>query len=66
MTLALHALNLGEMEVDYSFLVWGTNQGTLTRIPTTCWLITGADKPILVDASFRSPEAVTAAVGFRA
>ncbi len=66
MPLAIHALNLGEMELDYSFFVWGTNQGTLMRIPTTCWLITGADKPILVDASFRSPEAVTEAVGFRA
>jgi glyoxylase-like metal-dependent hydrolase (beta-lactamase superfamily II) len=66
MPLAIHPLNLGEMELDYSFFVWGTNQGMPMRIPTTCWLITGAEKPILVDSSFRTPEAITEAAGIPA
>src|SRR5260370_37166381 len=54
MSLTIYPLNLGEVEVDFSFLVWQTNCGTPTYVPATAWLITGADKPILIDAGFRS------------
>lgn len=63
MTLAVHPLNLGEIEVDFSFIAWGTDPGTRVWIPATCYLITGAEAPIVVDASFRDPEAFTAASG---
>jgi glyoxylase-like metal-dependent hydrolase (beta-lactamase superfamily II) len=63
MTLAIHPLNLGEVEADFSFIAWGTKQGVRVWIPTTVWLITGAEKPILVDASFRDADAFTAASG---
>jgi N-acyl homoserine lactone hydrolase len=54
MSLAIHPLNLGELETDFSMLIWQTKCGTRTNIPSTSWLITGAEKPILVDTSFRS------------
>jgi N-acyl homoserine lactone hydrolase len=53
MSLAIHPLNLGELETDFSTLIWLTNRGTRTNVPSTSWLITGAEKPILVDTSFR-------------
>src|SRR5260370_37289389 len=54
MSLTIYPLNLGEEEVDFSFLVWQTNCGTPTYVPATAWLITGADKPILINAGFRT------------
>ncbi len=66
MALAIHPLNLGEVEVDYSFLVWQTNCGTPTYVPVTAWLITGTEKPVLVDAGFRSAEDVKAYSGLNA
>ncbi len=60
MALAVYPLNLGEVEVDFSFMVWQTKCGTPTYVPATAWLITGAEKPILVDAGFRSAEDVKA------
>ena len=53
MSLAIYPLNLGELETDFSTLIWLTNRGTRTNVPSTSWLITGAEKPILVDTSFR-------------
>ena len=53
MSLTIHPLNLGELETDFSTLIWLTNRGTRTNVPSTSWLITGAEKPILVDTSFR-------------
>jgi len=52
-SLAIHPLSLGELETDFSTLIWLTNRGTRTNVPSTSWLITGAEKPILVDTSFR-------------
>ncbi|GAC1547413.1 MAG: MBL fold metallo-hydrolase [Herpetosiphon sp.] len=66
MSLAIYPLLLGEVEVDFSFLVWQTKCGTPTYVPATAWLITGADKPILVDASFRTAKDVTAYSGLNA
>ena len=62
-TLAIHPLLLGEVEVDHSFLGWATDPGRRLWIPTTAYLLLGADAPILVDASFRDPDAFTAASG---
>ena len=56
MSLAIHPLHLGELETDFSMLIWQTKCGTRTYVPSTSWLITGAEKPILVDTSFRSVE----------
>lgn len=56
MTLSVHALSLGELELDQSFTVWQTGLGEKIWSPTTAWLILGAGKPILVDTSFRSVE----------
>ncbi len=66
MALAIYPLNLGEVEVDFSFLVWQTNCGNPTYVPATSWLITGADKPILVDSGFRAAEDVKAYSGLNA
>lgn len=66
MALAIHPLNLGEVEVDYSFAVWQTNCGTAIWVPATAWLITGSEKPILVDAGFRSAEDFKATTGLNA
>lgn len=66
MSLAIYPLQVGEVEVDFSFLVWQTNCGTPTYVPSTSWLITGADKPILVDTSYRSAEDVKAYSGLNA
>ena len=56
MSLSIYPMNLGDVEIDHSFLVWGTNQGTIATVPNFGYLILGADKPILVDTSFRSVE----------
>src|SRR5712691_10024001 len=66
MSLTIYPLNLGEVEVDFSFLVWQTNCGNPTYVPATAWLITGADKPMLVDAGFRSADDVKAYSGLNA
>lgn len=66
MSSAIHPLNLGEVQVDGSFVVWQTNCGEPMYVPATAWLITGAGKPILVDAGFRSAEDVTAYSGLAA
>ncbi|MFN8481843.1 MAG: N-acyl homoserine lactonase family protein [Anaerolineae bacterium] len=63
MSYTIHPINLGDIEIDYSFLVWGTNQGTKTWVPTTSYLILGADKPIFVDASFRNVSDLLASSG---
>ena len=62
-TLVIHPLLLGEVEVDHSFVGWATDPGRRLWIPTTAYLLLGADAPILVDASFRDPVAFTAASG---
>jgi len=56
MALSIHPLSVGDIELDASFLTWQTDCGTKVWAPTTVWLILGADKPILVDSSFRSVE----------
>jgi N-acyl homoserine lactone hydrolase len=62
-TLTVHPLLLGEVEVDHTFLMWGTEPGTRLWIPTTAYLVLGAAAPILVDASFRDAAEFTATSG---
>jgi N-acyl homoserine lactone hydrolase len=62
-SLTIQPLLLGEVEVDHSFVGWATDPGRRLWIPTTAYLLLGADAPILVDASFRDPVAFTAASG---
>jgi N-acyl homoserine lactone hydrolase len=62
-TLTIQPLLLGEVQVDHSFLGWSTEPGRKVWIPTTAYLLLGADAPILVDASFRDAPAFTAASG---
>jgi N-acyl homoserine lactone hydrolase len=66
MSLAIYPLHLGEVEVDFSFMIWQTKCGTPTYVPATAWLITGADKPIMVDSGFRSADDVKAYSGLNA
>ena len=54
MSLTIHPLDLGDLELDASFVTWQTDCGIRHWYPTTAWLVTGAEKPILVDSSFRS------------
>ena len=56
MALAVFPLNLGDIQLDSSFVNWQTDCGNPIWAPTTAWLITGSTKPILVDSSFRSVE----------
>jgi len=56
MHLSIHPLDLGDLEMDVSFVNWQTDCGTKSWFPTTAWLILGAERPILVDSSFRSVE----------
>ena len=50
-TLTIHPLLLGEVEVDHTFLMWASQPGRRLWIPTTSYLILGAQAPILVDAT---------------
>jgi N-acyl homoserine lactone hydrolase len=52
----IHPLDAGDMDLDSSFLSWQSGIGKSVLATTTAWLVLGADKPILVDTSFRSVE----------
>ena len=56
MSLSIYPLDLGDLELDVSFVNWQTGCGKKSWFPTTAWLIHGAERPILVDSSFRSVE----------
>ena len=61
--LTIHALDLGDIQLDSSFVNWQTDCGTPIWSPTTAWLVLGGDKPVLVDSSFRSAEDAAAQQG---
>lgn len=65
MSLSIHPVHLGETQVDFSMLVWGTNCGEKTWGPVLGWLILGGQKPILVDTGFRSAEDLSQVVPAR-
>ncbi len=54
--LSVYPLDMGDIQLDTSFVNWQSECGTPVWVPTTAWLITGAEKPILVDTSFRNIE----------
>ena len=59
MALTVYPLDMGDIELDTSFVNWQTGCGTPIWTPTTAWLISGGEKPVLVDSSFRAVEDAT-------
>jgi glyoxylase-like metal-dependent hydrolase (beta-lactamase superfamily II) len=56
MSLKIHPINLGNMQLDSSGLVMFRNPGEQVTIPVLGFLITGGEEPILVDTGSRSVE----------
>jgi glyoxylase-like metal-dependent hydrolase (beta-lactamase superfamily II) len=56
MGLEVKVLDLGDIELDASFLVLGHDMGVRLEIPTFGFLITGGDTGIVVDTGFSHPE----------
>jgi glyoxylase-like metal-dependent hydrolase (beta-lactamase superfamily II) len=56
MGLEIKILDLGDIELEASFLVLGHACGTRARVPTFGYLILGGAEPVLVDTGFRDPE----------
>lgn len=54
--LEIRIMNLGDVELDWGFLVWGHELGKRVVVPSYAYLILGAEKPILVDTGYRNPE----------
>jgi N-acyl homoserine lactone hydrolase len=63
MPLSVYPLDFGELQLDFSFLVWQTRCGEVVWAPAFAWLIIGLDKPLLVDTGFRSVEDARAMQG---
>jgi glyoxylase-like metal-dependent hydrolase (beta-lactamase superfamily II) len=55
MGLKVKALHVGDILMDWSFLLFAFNPGRKTCIPINSYLILGAEKPILVDTGVRDP-----------
>ena len=64
MPLEIRVLDLGDVELESSFLVHARNCGQVRRIPTFGYLILGGESPVLVDTGYRSPE-IMARLGMR-
>jgi glyoxylase-like metal-dependent hydrolase (beta-lactamase superfamily II) len=56
MGLEVKVLDLGDIELDTSFLVLALEPGQRKQVPTFGFLITGGEAPILVDTGFSHPE----------
>jgi glyoxylase-like metal-dependent hydrolase (beta-lactamase superfamily II) len=56
MGLEIKILDLGDIELEASFLVLAHGCGTKAKVPTFGYLILGGDEPVLVDTGFRDPE----------
>jgi len=52
MGLEVHVLDLGDIELDTSFLVLAHDPGRAQQVPTFGFLITGGETPIVVDTGF--------------
>ena len=63
MSLSVHPLDVGDLQLDNTFWVWQTDPGTQVWRPTTAFLILGGAVPVLVDTSFRSVEDALAKQG---
>jgi glyoxylase-like metal-dependent hydrolase (beta-lactamase superfamily II) len=55
MGLEVRVLDLGDIELDTSFLVLALEPGQAQQVPTLGFLITGGDAPIVVDTGFSDP-----------
>lgn len=55
MGLEVHVLDLGDIELDTSFLVLAQDPGRRQEVPTFGFLITGGEAPIVVDTGFSDP-----------
>jgi glyoxylase-like metal-dependent hydrolase (beta-lactamase superfamily II) len=51
----VHVLDLGDIELDTSFLVNAQDPGRRQQVPTFGFLITGGEAPIIVDTGFSEP-----------
>jgi glyoxylase-like metal-dependent hydrolase (beta-lactamase superfamily II) len=56
MGLEIKILDLGDIELESSFLVLGHDCGKLIQVPVFGFLILGGETPIVVDTGFSSPE----------
>jgi glyoxylase-like metal-dependent hydrolase (beta-lactamase superfamily II) len=56
MGLEVKVLDLGDIELDASFLVLGHDMGQRLVVPTFGFLIMGGEAPIVVDTGFSHPE----------
>jgi glyoxylase-like metal-dependent hydrolase (beta-lactamase superfamily II) len=56
MGLEVKVLDLGDIELDTSFLVLALTPGTAIQVPTFGFLITGGEAPVVVDTGFSHPE----------
>ena len=65
MGLEIKILDLGDIELESSFLVLARNCGIRTKVPCFSYLILGGEAPVLVDTGFRHP-AVMQALGMGA
>ena len=55
MGLEVHVLDLGDIELDTSFLVLAHDPGRAQQVPTFGFLVTGGETPIVVDTGFSEP-----------
>ncbi len=56
MSLEIKILDIGDIELDSSFLVLARDPGRIARVPTLSYLITGGSELILVDTGYRNVE----------
>jgi glyoxylase-like metal-dependent hydrolase (beta-lactamase superfamily II) len=56
MGLEVKVLDLGDIELDTSFLVLTLEPGAAIQVPTFGFLITGGEAPVMVDTGFSHPE----------
>ena len=56
MGLEVKVLDLGDIELDTSFLVLAHDPGRPQQVPTLGFLITGGEAPVVVDTGFSHPE----------
>jgi glyoxylase-like metal-dependent hydrolase (beta-lactamase superfamily II) len=52
----IRALDVGAIQADASYVVYGRMPGKTVSVPTIAYLVLGAGEPILVDTGFRHPD----------
>ena len=56
MSLEIKILDIGDIELDSSFLVLARDPGRIARVHTLSYLITGGSDLVLVDTGYRNVE----------